>query len=75
MTTRQVTGSHPSESETGTAAEARTSDCCGGPAPQGVTACCADDAEAKSAGTAGCGCGPTPPTPREATHVRSGCCG
>jgi arsenite methyltransferase len=33
------------------------SGCCGGPAPAGVEACCADDARAKSAGEAGCGCG------------------
>jgi thioredoxin reductase len=32
------------------------SGCCGGPAPQGADACCADDAKAKSAGAAGCGC-------------------
>ncbi len=32
--------------------------CCGGPAPAHVDACCADDAEAKAVGEAGCGCGP-----------------
>jgi thioredoxin reductase len=31
--------------------------CCGGPAPVGTDACCADDAKAKSAGASGCGCG------------------
>jgi hypothetical protein len=31
--------------------------CCGGPAPAGVDACCVDDAAAKQAGEAGCGCG------------------
>lgn len=31
--------------------------CCGGPAPTGVEACCALDAEAKAAGDEGCGCG------------------
>ena len=31
--------------------------CCGGPAPQAVDACCADDAKAKQQGKAGCGCG------------------
>ena len=31
--------------------------CCGGPAPAGVDACCAQDAEARSGGAAGCGCG------------------
>ena len=30
--------------------------CCGGPAPAGADACCVADAEAKAAGTAGCGC-------------------
>jgi thioredoxin reductase len=35
------------------------SGCCGGPAPVGVAACCADDAIAKEAGAAGCGCGAT----------------
>lgn len=30
--------------------------CCGGPAPQAVDACCADDAKAKQQGKAGCGC-------------------
>jgi hypothetical protein len=32
------------------------SDCCGGPAPAGASACCADDASAKTAGRKGCGC-------------------
>ncbi len=30
--------------------------CCGGPAQQDVSACCAADEKAKQAGTAGCGC-------------------
>ena len=33
------------------------SGCCGGPAPAGTSACCVRDAEAKSAGDVGCGCG------------------
>jgi hypothetical protein len=33
-----------------------SSGCCGGPAPIAVEACCADDASAKAAGKAGCGC-------------------
>jgi thioredoxin reductase len=37
--------------------EGASGGCCGGPAPKGVAACCALDAEAKSAGQAGCGCG------------------
>ncbi|HEX8028918.1 MAG TPA: hypothetical protein VF491_10675, partial [Vicinamibacterales bacterium] len=32
------------------------SDCCGGPAPAGVDACCVDDSNAKEAGAGGCGC-------------------
>ncbi|CCV04590.1 putative secreted protein [Mesorhizobium metallidurans STM 2683] len=31
--------------------------CCGGPAPAAVDACCVADAEAKTEGKAGCGCG------------------
>jgi hypothetical protein len=30
--------------------------CCGGPAPEGLDACCAEDATAKAAGRSGCGC-------------------
>jgi hypothetical protein len=33
-----------------------SSSCCGGPAPAGAQACCADDAAAKAAGQSGCGC-------------------
>ncbi len=33
------------------------SQCCGGPAPSAVDACCVDDANAKQQGKAGCGCG------------------
>jgi thioredoxin reductase len=36
---------------------AGASQCCGGPAPSSVDACCADDANAKQQGKAGCGCG------------------
>jgi hypothetical protein len=35
---------------------AAASSCCGGPAPDNVSACCADDAKAKAAGKSGCGC-------------------
>ncbi|MDP3074598.1 NAD(P)-binding domain-containing protein [Bradyrhizobium sp.] len=31
--------------------------CCGGPAPSAVDACCIDDANARQQGKAGCGCG------------------
>jgi thioredoxin reductase len=41
-----------------TSAEAAS--CCGGPAPAVIDACCADDADAKVAGQAGCGCPPEP---------------
>ncbi|MGE9009896.1 NAD(P)-binding domain-containing protein [Leptospira interrogans] len=33
------------------------SQCCGGPAPSAVDACCAEDANARQQGKAGCGCG------------------
>jgi thioredoxin reductase len=45
--------------------------CCGGPAPAGVEACCADDAAAKAEGGAGCGCGAAART--EATSAASAC--
>jgi thioredoxin reductase len=54
--------------------------CCGGPAPNGVDACCAKDADAKAAGEAGCGCGtPVPiqtvaPVAIAAAPRKSGCC-
>jgi hypothetical protein len=39
--------------------------CCGGPAPAGVSACCAEDAAMKSSGGTGCGCSSqTSDTPR-----------
>jgi len=47
------------------------SSCCGGPAPSGVDACCADDVEAKAAGEAGCGCPSTP----QSQPVTVACCG
>ena len=46
--------------------------CCGGPAPAGADACCARDAEVKSTGGAGCGCGSAEPP--EAATAKS-CCG
>jgi hypothetical protein len=45
------------------------STCCGGPAPAGTNACCAQDAEAKSAGRGGCGCGSVAPAGKQ-----TGCC-
>lgn len=35
---------------------AASAGCCGGPAPAEVTACCGDDAAAKTLGKSGCGC-------------------
>jgi len=43
------------------AAGTAASGCCGGPAPADAAACCVLDAEAKSAGKAGCGCGTAVP--------------
>jgi Pyridine nucleotide-disulphide oxidoreductase len=40
----------------GVEGDVAASSCCGGPAPVGVNACCADDATAKTAGKSGCGC-------------------
>jgi hypothetical protein len=49
------------------------SSCCGGPAPDGTGACCAQDAAVKSTGGAGCGCGAT--APAAAASKKTGCCG
>ncbi|GLR13536.1 flavoprotein [Chitinimonas prasina] len=47
------------------------STCCGGAAPVGIDACCAQDAAAKQTGKAGCGCG----VPADkAGHAVAGCC-
>lgn len=46
--------------------------CCGGPAPEGVAACCVKDAEAKAIGEAGCGCGNAL---AQAVAPPSACCG
>lgn len=45
--------------------------CCGGAAPTGTDACCALDAEVKSAGGSGCGCA-TKAT--SGAPARKGCC-
>jgi hypothetical protein len=39
-------------------AQESASACCGGPAKVDATACCVLDEVSKSAGAAGCGCGP-----------------
>jgi thioredoxin reductase len=49
-----------------------TSGCCGGPVPEGVDACCVDDAVAKERGDAGCGCGERVSEP--APVAAAGCC-
>lgn len=46
--------------------------CCGGPAPAGTDACCVHDAEVKTAGGAGCGCGSTHAAP---VGKKTACCG
>jgi hypothetical protein len=46
--------------------------CCGGPAPEGVAACCVQDAEAKASGEGGCGCGASPV---QTIAPPSACCG
>ena len=56
---------HPSNTQTRTA----EATCCGGPAPSGADACCARDADVKSAGGAGCGCGSAP-----AVSKKTACC-
>ena len=45
--------------------------CCGGPAPEGASACCVRDADVKAAGGAGCGCGSREAAP---SRTRSSCC-
>ena len=50
------------------------STCCGGPAPAGTDACCARDADVKSTGGVGCGCGSTP-APDAQVAPKAGCCG
>ncbi len=47
--------------------------CCGGEAPNGSGACCALDAEVKSGGGIGCGCGAAFAEPG-ATSRSGGCC-
>lgn len=46
--------------------------CCGGPAPAGTSACCAEDAAVKAAGASGCGCGSPVAEP---TRPKNSCCG
>lgn len=54
--------------------EAAPAACCGGPAPAEVQACCVADAQAKSAGEAGCGCSTSARPPvAEKPRVRASC--
>lgn len=48
--------------------------CCGGPATQDASACCALDEEKKAQGEAGCGCSDAEPAAAPAP-VKVGCCG
>ena len=52
--------------------QAAPNTCCGGPAPTGTDACCVRDAEVKSTGGSGCGCGSTPAAP---VKKKVACCG
>jgi thioredoxin reductase len=49
---------------------AAASSCCGRSAPAAIDACCVDDALAKAAGAAGCGCAPEP-----VAVIAAACCG
>jgi hypothetical protein len=68
-----VCNTRPGTSAT-VAAGSAASGCCGGPAPQGVSACCVKDADAKAAGKAGCGCGPAVAVAVEAVEPASSAC-
>lgn len=61
----------PQRNSSTTQATGTPSTCCGGPAPMGADACCARDAEVKSTGGTGCGCGSAPVAPRTR---KAGCC-
>jgi hypothetical protein len=52
--------------------KAASTGCCGGPAPAGTNACCAEDAAVKVAGGSGCGCGSPVVAP---TRPKTACCG
>ena len=57
MDTTQSQTTNREAADTVTAQGGAPHTCCGGPAPSGTSACCALDAEVKSAGGTGCGCG------------------
>ena len=56
-----------------TAPDDASAGCCGGPAPAHTDACCHDDALAKAAGDAGCGCTPVAAPP--VGDTQQSCCG
>ncbi len=70
-TRTQTTNPHAPERPASITQEATPSMCCGGPAPMGTDACCARDADVKSTGGAGCGCGSAPAAP---AAKKTGCC-
>lgn len=59
-----------SQSEAARVKESETG-CCGGAAPAGQDGCCALDAEIKSAGGSGCGCGAKAAS---GARQKGGCC-
>jgi thioredoxin reductase len=65
--TSSCTATAPPEARSAETADA----CCGGPAPEGVDACCVRDADAKASGKAGCGCGQA----AAAAKPEPACCG
>ncbi len=56
MTTQSAMNSTISEPTEQAGAQREGTGCCGGAAPKGSNACCALDAQVKSAGGSGCGC-------------------
>ncbi len=54
--------------------ENRSDDCCGGPAPEGIDACCKLDADAKAEAKTGCGCGQAQDEPKATSAKHDGCC-
>lgn len=70
--TQTTTPEAPDRGASTNQTQAAPSTCCGGPAPTGTDACCAKDAEVKSTGGAGCGCGSAPVAP---VAKKAGCCG
>ncbi len=55
----------------GESRKAQPTSCCGGPAPAGVGACCAQDAAVKSSGGTGCGCSSQTSAP---ARTATSCC-